>query len=104
LDKLKGELSRESNIVNQILPSNAPIGPVPAFNPDLVPLLTTTKRTKDNFYIPTDADYTNMLEHLLVVANGTAEVIAHAPTEKDRFLASQSLFSLAHVYERLTDF
>jgi hypothetical protein len=83
LDKLKGELSR---------PSNAPIGPVPAFNPDLVLLLMTTKRTKDKFYIPTDADYTNMLEHLLMVANGTAEVIAHAPTEKDRFLASHKAF------------
>jgi hypothetical protein len=45
-----------------------------------------------------------MLEHLLVVAYGTAEVIAHAPAEKDRFLASQSFFSLGHVFERLTDF
>jgi hypothetical protein len=45
-----------------------------------------------------------MLEHLLVVAYGTAEVITHAPGEKDRFLASQSLFSLAYVFERLTDF
>jgi hypothetical protein len=45
-----------------------------------------------------------MLEHLLVVAYGTAEVVAHAPAEKDRFLASQSLFSLGHVFERLTDF
>ncbi len=95
LDKLKGEFSR---------PANAPIGPVPAFNPDLVPLLTPLKRSKDNFYIPTDADYSNMLEHLLVVAYGTAEVIAHAPSEKERFLASQSLFSLGHVFERLTDF
>lgn len=95
MDKLKGELSR---------PSNAPIGPVPGFNPDLVPLLKPTTRTKENFFIPTDADYTDMLEHLLVVAYGTAEVVAHAPVEKERFLASQSLFSLAHVYERLTDF
>jgi hypothetical protein len=70
----------------------------------LVPLLTPVKRSKDNFYIPTDADYTNMLEHLLVVAYGTAEVVAHAASEKERFLASQSLFSLGHVYERLTDF
>jgi hypothetical protein len=45
-----------------------------------------------------------MLEHLLVVAHGSAEVIAHAPSRNDRFIASQSLFSLAHVYERLTDF
>jgi hypothetical protein len=96
MDKLKGKLSR---------PSNAPVGPVPAFNPDLVPLLTTLKRSRDKFYIPTDANkYTDMLEHLLVVAYGTAEVIAHAPGEKDRFLASQSLFLLAHVFERLTDF
>ncbi len=95
MDKLKGKLSR---------PSNAPIGPVPAFNPDLVPLLTGTKRSRANFYIPTDADYTNMLEHLLVVAYGSAEVIAHAPSENNRFIVSQSLFSLAHVYEPLTDF
>jgi hypothetical protein len=94
-DKLKGVLSR---------PANAPIGPVPAFNPDLVPLLTTTKRSRDNFYIPTDAEYTDMLEHLLVVAYGSAEAIAHAPVEKDRVLASQSLYSLAHVFEKLTDF
>jgi hypothetical protein len=85
-------------------PANAPIGPVPAFNPDLVPLLTTTKRSRDNFYIPTDAEYTDMLEHLLVVAYGSAEAIAHAPAEKDRVLASQSLYSLAHVFEKLTDF
>jgi hypothetical protein len=64
---LKGELSR---------PSNAPVGPVPAFNPDLVPLLTGPKCSRDNFYIPTDADYTNMLEHLLVVAYGRAEAVA----------------------------
>jgi hypothetical protein len=95
LDKLKSVLSR---------PSNAPVGPVPSFNPDLVPLLTTTKRSKDNFYIPNDVDYTDMLDHLLVVAYGTAEVVAHAPVENDRILATQSLFSLGHVYERLTDF
>ncbi len=95
MDKLKGELSR---------PSNAPVGPVPAFNPDLTPLLTGPKRSRDNFYIPTDADYTNMLEHLLVVAYGTAEVVAHAPSDNDKYIASQSLYSLAHVYERLTDF
>jgi hypothetical protein len=45
-----------------------------------------------------------MLDHLLVVAYGTAEVVAHAPVENDRILATQSLFSLGHVYERLTDF
>jgi hypothetical protein len=95
VDKLKGELSR---------PSNAPVGPVPAFNPDLVPLLTGPKRSRDNFYIPTNTDYTNMLEHLLVVAYRTAEAVAHASSENDRFIASQSLFSLAHVFEHLTDF
>jgi hypothetical protein len=69
-----------------------------------MPLLTPTKRSRDNFYIPNDVDYTDMLDHLLIVAYGTVEVIAHAPVEKDRILASQSLFSLGHVYERLTDF
>jgi hypothetical protein len=95
VNKLMGALSR---------PSNAPIGPVPTFNPDLVSLLTPLKRSKDNFYIPTDADYTNMLEHLLAVAYGTAEVIVNATSEDAKFIASQSLYSLAHVYERLSDF
>jgi hypothetical protein len=45
-----------------------------------------------------------MLDHLLVVAYGIAKVVAHCPSEDERFLASQSLFSLAHVYERLTDY
>ncbi len=84
-------------------PTNAPIGPVPGFNPDLVPLISTAKRTKDNFYIPTEAEYTDFLDHLLVVAYGTAEAIVHAP-ESVRFLAGQSLFSLAHVYDRLSDY
>jgi hypothetical protein len=96
MDKLKSTVTR---------PTNAPIGPVPAFNPDIVPLLSSnTKRSKDNFYIPTEADYTDWLEHLLVVAYGIAEVVAHHPSRSGRYLASQSLFSLAHVYERLTDF
>jgi hypothetical protein len=84
-------------------PTNAPVGPVPGFNPDLVPLITAAKRTKDNFYIPTEAEYTDLLEHLLVVAYGTAEAIVNAPKTL-QFLASQSLFSLAHVYDRLSDF
>ncbi len=37
-------------------------------------------------------------------AYGVAEVVARHPNCDDRYLASQSLFSLAHVYERLTDF
>jgi hypothetical protein len=46
-----------------------------------------------------------MLDHLLVVAYGTAEAVAHSSaSENDRYLAEQSLFSLAHVYERLTDY
>jgi hypothetical protein len=97
-DKLKNHLTR---------PVNSPIGPVPAFNPDIAPLLSsnTLKRSKDNFYIPTEAEYTDMLSHLLVVAYGTAEAVAHSTASKaDRYLAGQSLFSLAHVFERLTDF
>jgi hypothetical protein len=45
-----------------------------------------------------------MLQHVLVVAYGTAEVLANLPDSKEKFLASQSLFSLGHLYERLTDF
>jgi hypothetical protein len=84
-------------------PTNAPVGPVPSFNPDLVALLSSSKKTFTPFYIPTDADYTEMLDHLLVVAYGVAEAVAVAP-EKEQFLAWQSLISLAHVYERITDF
>ncbi len=97
-DKLKNHLTR---------PANSPTGPVPAFNPDIAPLLTsnTTKRSKDNFYIPTEAEYTDMLDHLLVVAYGTAEAVAHSTASPvDRYLARQSLFFLAHVFEHLTDF
>jgi hypothetical protein len=73
-------------------PTNAPIGPVPGFNPDLVPLITAAKRTKYNFYIPTEAEYTDLLEHLLVVAYGTAAAIENAP-KGTQFLASQACFS-----------
>jgi hypothetical protein len=44
-----------------------------------------------------------MLDHLLVVAYGVMEAVALAP-EKELFLAGQSFISLAHVYERITDF
>jgi hypothetical protein len=79
------------------------VGPVPSFNLDLVALLSSSAKVKTPFYIPTDADYTEMLDHLLVVAYGVVEAVALAP-EKEQFLAGQSLTSLAHVYERITDF
>jgi hypothetical protein len=39
-----------------------------------------------------------------VVAYGTAEVIAHAASDEEKYIASQSLYSLAQVYEKLSDF
>ncbi len=96
MDELKSAVTR---------PTNAPIGPVPSFNPDIVPLLSSNmNRLKDNFYILTESDNTDWLEYLLVVAYRIAEVVAHHPTYAGRYLASQSLFVLAHLYERLTDF
>jgi hypothetical protein len=61
MDKLKSILTR---------PTNAPVGPVPAFNPDIMPLRSsnTTKRSHDNVYIPAESDYTDWLKHLLIVA------------------------------------
>lgn len=94
LQTLRLEMSRAEN---------SPIGPVPELNRDIVPKLVDVGRTKSNFYIPTEALYKELLDHLLVVAHGSAEVIAGS-RGYHRELAEQSLFSLSHVYNTLTEF
>jgi hypothetical protein len=79
------------------------VGPVPKLNNDVK--LEEVTRTASNFYIPEEENYVEMLQHLLVVAYGTAETIAAAdPKHPNTSLARMSLRSLGMVYEMLSDF